>query len=68
MPRASAASAASRTLPDAGAAHRALLALPIDSLDKAALHRRLHAIGREGEGATPMAQAQQAAADRAETR
>jgi len=44
------------------------LALPIASLDKAALHHHLHAIGREGEGATPMAQAQQVAADRAETR
>lgn len=42
------------------------LALPIASLDKAALHHHLHAIGREGEGATPMAQAQQVAADRAE--
>jgi arsenate reductase len=42
------------------------LALPIETLDKAALHHHLHAIGREGEGATPMAQAQQVAPDRAE--
>lgn len=40
------------------------LALPIESLDRAALHHHLHAIGRE-DGATPMAHAQQVAADRA---
>ena len=44
------------------------LALPIESLDKAGLHHHLHAIGREGEGATPMAQAQHLATDTAETR
>lgn len=43
-----------------------LLALPIESLDKAALHHHLHAIGREGEGATSMAQAQRVPANRAE--
>jgi arsenate reductase len=43
------------------------LALPLDTLDKAALHHHLHAIGRE-EGATPMAEAQQSATDRAEAR
>ncbi|MBN8994216.1 MAG: arsenate reductase ArsC [Rhizobiales bacterium] len=43
------------------------LALPLEALDRAALHHHLHAIGRE-EGATPMAGAQQSATDRAEAR
>lgn len=43
------------------------VALPLESLDKVALHHYLHAIGRE-DGATPMAQAQHSATDRAEAR